>query len=432
MDQRGAMARPRMLWWVLSLLAMVFASAQLHAEEPCPTAEACPVDLGLGGAPPRASAAPSASARPATAPSAPPPPAVDVPSTPRTLLFFWGVGCPHCEQAKPVIARLAEQHEGLTVESIEVREDEAGRARFLEVVERLSIAAPGVPTFVVGDAYLVGYQGEASDDRLEALVLGRGGAGRDASSPEAVVLPLVGLVDPSRLSLPTFTVLVGLIDGINPCAMWVLLVLLGILSHVDSRKRLLLFGGAFVVMSGVVYFLFMTVWVSLFSLMGLSRVITIALGVVVLGMGLINLKELVWFKKGVSLVIPDRVKPKLYRRMRGITKAASLPTALAGVVALAFFVNLIELGCTLGLPAVYTRVLTLRADLSTATRYLYLALYNVAYVIPLGAIVVVYAVTLHRMTLSERGAKVLKGVSGVLLTAFGVLLIVAPELLSVS
>jgi hypothetical protein len=227
-----------------------------------------------------------------------------------------------------------------------------------------------------------------------------------------------------------FTLTIGLVDGINPCAMWVLLVLLGILAHVRSTRRLLMVGATFVVMSGIVYFVFMTAWLSLFQLVGFSRQITIGVGVVVLGMGLVNLKELVWFKKGVSLTIPDRVKPKLYKRMRGVANSVSVPAAFVGIAALAFLVNLIELACTLGLPAVYTRVLSLCEQLSMLERYTYLVLYNLAYVVPLALIVIVYALTLHRMTLGERGAKLLKGISGALLVVFGLLFILVPEVLA--
>jgi hypothetical protein len=153
------------------------------------------------------------------------------------------------------------------------------------------------------------------------------------------------------------------------------------------------------------------------------------LGVLVLGMGLINLKELIWFKKGVSLVISDRAKPALYRHMRAIANAAGWPAAFLGIVTLAFLVNLIELGCTLGLPAVYTRILSLQPGLSSWTRHAYIGLYNVAYVVPLGVVVLVYAATLHRLALQDRGAKVLKGVSGVLLTCFGMLFLLWPEIL---
>ncbi len=346
------------------------------------------------------------------------------------LLFFWGVGCPHCEKAQPFLDRLSHEEPKLVIERVEVRRDAKGRERFLRKVKELGIKAPGIPTFVYDRSYIVGFNEGVTENQVRRLIHGKGSSARGSNERlEPVVLPIVGEVNPSEMPMPAFTLLVGLLDGINPCAMWVLLVLLGLLLHVRSRQRLLLFGGVFVLMSGIVYFLFMTVWVGLFRLVGISRFITVALGVVVLAMGLINLKELFWFKKGVSLTIPDQAKPGLYRRMRGVANAASLPAALFGITLLAFVVNLIELGCTLGLPAVYTRVLTLRADLPPAMHYAYLALYNLAYVVPLALIVAVYVATLHRVTLGERGAKVLKAVSGTLLVAFGLLFIVAPGIL---
>ncbi len=327
------------------------------------------------------------------------------------LLFFWGVGCPHCEEAQPWVEQL--RREGVRVESIEIRRDAAGRARFDAEVKRLSITAPGIPLFVLGDRYVVGYQ----QAEVRAMLQGR--------VEKTVSLPVFGAVDPGRMSWLGFTLLIGLVDGINPCAIYVLLALLSILLRVRSRKRLFLFGGTFVVMSGVVYFLFMSAWLGVFALTGVSRAITIALGVGLVAMGLVNLKELVWFKQGPSLMIPDRAKPGLFRRMRAIAAATSLPAALAGVVVLAFVVNLVELGCTLGLPAIYTRLLAQRGGARAA----WLALYNVAYVVPLATVVGVYALTLHRLALGERGAKVLKAISGTLLVLFGVAFIAAPNLL---
>ncbi len=210
--------------------------------------------------------------------------------------------------------------------------------------------------------------------------------------------------------------------------MWVLMVLMGILLHVKQRSRMVLYACTFIFMSGVVYFVFMTAWAALFQLIGFSRIATMILVGALLVMGLINLKELVWFKKGVSLMVPDKAKPCLFRRMRAIAGAASLPAALGGVVALAFVVNLIELGCTIGLPAIYTRILSVR-DLSAGARYAYLALYNVAYVVPLLAIALAFTALRRRLTMSEGAAKVLKAVSGVLLTVFGWLFLLVPELL---
>ncbi len=361
----------------------------------------------------------------ASAPSAPAP----APPSPKLhLTFFWGVGCPHCEAAKPFVDALAREP-GVEVERVEVRQDPAGRARFIAKLRELGAGAVGVPTFVIERAYVVGYNGPPTEAEVREAIA-RGGSPVTDHGVRSVTLPLIGTVDPTAISLPAFALLVGLVDGVNPCAMWVLLVLLSILVHVKSRRRLLLFGGTFVVASGVVYFVFMTAWIGLFALAGLSRPVTVVLGLVVLSMGLINLKELFWFKQGVSLMIPEKAKPSLFRRMRAIAGSASLPAAFLGITVLAFLVNLIELGCTLGLPAVFTRILTLRSELSGAARFGYLALYNVAYVVPLALIVAAYALTLHRLTLSERGAKVLKAVSGVLLVSFGLLFLLAPGVLS--
>ncbi|NUQ72642.1 MAG: thioredoxin family protein [Polyangiaceae bacterium] len=376
--------------------------------EPCDPAGACPLDE----IPP-----PAATGAPASAQSA-------------ELLFFWGVGCPHCEEAKPFLDALAKEEPRLRIERIEVRQNAEGRKRFIETMKRLGASAVGVPTFVVGDSYVVGYVKGETDSEIRALVRRalRPGAAIPEEARQKLDVPLLGSIDPVSVPLPALTLTMGLVDGVNPCAMWVLIVLLGILLHVKERRLMLLYAGTFVVMSGVVYFAFMTAWAVLFQLVGLSRIATMILGGALLVMGLINLKEIVFFKKGPSLVIPDRVKPGLFRRMRAIAGSASVPAAVGGILVLAFFVNLIELGCTIGLPAVYTRILSLR-ELSPGVHYAYLALYNVAYVVPLLGVAVTFIALHRKIAMTERAAKVLKGVSGALLTLFGLLFLAAPDLL---
>ncbi len=387
---------------VVALVAGVFSLALAPADEaPCPPpATAC--------APPSASVAPSSSAAPRIEQA--------------RLLFFFGEGCARCAEAEPLVRRLSD--EGVSVEWIEIRHDAAGLARYREIIERLNIQGAGIPLFVVGDRFVVGYRGAPSETEVRELL----SRSRDTTRT-AITLPIVGRIDPARVSFPMFTVIVGLLDGINPCAIYVLAALLGILLHVRSRGRLILFGATFVVMSGVVYFLFMTAWVRVFLFAGVSRAVTIVLGAALVVMGLVNLKELVWFKKGPSLMIPDRAKPGLFRRMRAIAGAARPGTAFLGIAALAFLVNLVELGCTLGLPAIYTRILSLRYPTAPLTRLLYLAFYNVLYVVPLALVVAVFAVTFRKISLSERAAKVLKGISGALLVAFGLLFTFAPGVL---
>ena len=346
-----------------------------------------------------------------------------------TLTFYWGVNCSHCRTAEPFVDSLPEEYPGLRIERVEVQKDTAGQQRFLEHMKAAGGPSVGIPTFVIGQERLIGFTPGYTEDAVRQAI--ERAAGRtSAVDVRSVTLPLFGVVDSTSVSLPHFTVLVGLADGLNPCAFWVLTVMLSLLLHVRSRTRLLLFGGLFVLISGLVYFLFMAAWAVMFALLGVSRLLTQMFGIALLVMGLINLKELFWFKRGLSLMIPDSAKAGLYARMRAITGTASLPAAAAGIAALSFIVNLVELGCTLGLPAVYTRILTLQPDLGTAGRYAYLALYNLAYMVPLASVVVLYAFTLHRLTLSERGAKALKTLSGILLAAFGILFLLWPGTLA--
>lgn len=396
----------------LAVAGALLSPTAAHAAEDA-AAPACGPDASAEPCPP-VSAAPG-SAPPAAAPS---------PTTP-ALTVYWGVGCPRCEEALPYLDALARAHPSLVVARYEVRQDAAGRARFRAEVERLGIAPPGIPLFVAGDRWVLGFARGRSEAEVEALALGALTA--DGEPAAAVVdLPLLGPREARRIPLAALTAMVGLLDGLNPCAMWVLVVLLGLLANVRSRRRALAFGGAFVLVSGVVYFAFMTAWSGLFAALGGSRRVTVVLGVALVAMGLVNVKELFLFRRGPTLTIPDRAKPALYRRMRRIAGATRLPAALLGVLALALLANLVELGCTVGLPALYTRVLSLRPELAPWQRLGWIAAYNAFYVIPLAAIVAAWAAFAPRARLGERAARALKAVSGILLVAFGVALLAAP------
>ena len=389
----------------LAVLLAGVAGAAEDASSCEPSQDACSVPPS--GWPRRAPASPAAT-----------------PPAPATLVVFWREGCPRCEEARPFVAELAAEAPGVAVEWVEVRAGGEGRERFQATVERLGIAGAGVPLFATARGAVVGFRRGTSEieiRRLAGLAPDGGGA--------AVSLPWIGAVDARRLPLAAFTALVGLLDGFNPCAMYVLGVLLGILLHAGSRRRVALYGGTFVAVSGVVYVLFMSAWLQLFSLGGMSRALTAALGAALAGMGLLNLKDAVWLGRGPSLSVPDRAKPGLFRRMRAVASAASLPAGLAGVAALAFVVNLVELGCTLGLPAMYTRVLASRADLGPLGRAAYLSLYGLFYVVPLGAVVGTFALTFRRAVLTERRARALKALSGALLLAAGLLFLLRPGVL---
>jgi hypothetical protein len=246
---------------------------------------------------------------------------------------------------------------------------------------------------------------------------------------KALAVPFLGSVDPARVSLPVFTVVVGALDSFNPCAFFVLLFLLSMLIHVRSRRRMFLIGGVFVFFSGLIYFLFMAAWLNVFLVVGQIAAITAAGGIVALLIGGINVKDFFLFKQGISLVIPESAKPKLFERMRGLLKAPTLPAMITGTVVLAISANAYELLCTAGFPMVYTRVLTLHR-LTSYQYYQYLVLYNIVYVVPLAVIVGIITVTLGARKLTEWQGRQLKLVSGLMMLSLGAILIVNPAVLN--
>lgn len=346
------------------------------------------------------------------------------------LMFFWGVGCPHCEEAKPFVDALEKEEPRLRVERLEVRQDPEGRRRFLETMRRLAAAGAGVPTFVVGDAYVVGYVKGETDQEVRTVVR-RALSHEDAdagqaATPRVIRVPLIGTVDPASVPLPALTLTMGLVDGVNPCAMWVLLFLLSFLVNLKSRPKMLLIAGTFVTISGLAYFAFMAAWLNVFLLIGLSRIVQVALGLVALFVGGVHVKDYFAFKKGISFSIPEAAKPTIYARMRAVVHAEHMLLALASAAVLAVMVNVIELLCTAGLPALYTQVLAAQG-FPAWKRYAYLALYNTAYMFDDSIMVTVAVVTLSRRKLQEKGGRQLKLVSGATMLALGLLLILKPQ-----
>jgi hypothetical protein len=232
-----------------------------------------------------------------------------------------------------------------------------------------------------------------------------------------------------QIGLPAFTIIVGLLDGFNPCAMWVLLFLLSLLVSLRDRRKMVLIAGTFVFVSGFVYFAFMAAWLNAFLFIGLSRAMQIALGVTAVLIGGVHIKDFFAFGAGPSFSIPESAKPGLYARMRRILEAEHLPATLLAVVTLAALVNFVELLCTAGLPALYTQILTLQ-QLSWWEYYGYLTLYNVAYIFDDTLMVGAAVITLSRRKVQEVEGRWLKLISGAVMTALGLMLLVKPELLS--
>jgi len=361
------------------------------------------------------------------------------------LYFFWSHQCPHCHDAIPFILSLAEQRPWLKLVDLEVSTSREAGQHYRALAARFGEDARSVPGFIFCDTLLVGYDNEAGigaeiEARLDACYQRMLAAGltrvepgpwpiadngvADRAAP-SLRLPLIGTLALEEWSLPALTVVIGGLDAFNPCAFFVLLFLLSILAHTRDRKRILLIGGIFVAISGIIYFLFMAAWLNVFLIFGEIALVTRIAGGIAVLMALINIKDYFWFRAGVTLGIPDAAKPGLFGRMRGLTTASSFPVLLGGTIVLAVAVNLYEILCTMGFPMVYTRILTLN-ELGMVEYYAYLVLYNLIYVLPLAIIVTLFAYTLGSRKLQEHEGRILKLVAGLMMLGLGLVLVFSP------
>lgn len=400
------------------------------------------------------------------------------------LYFFWSQTCPHCRTAHPYILSLPEELPWLRLHTLELNQIPENANLYVELAQLVGQEAMYVPAFIYCGTMQAGYdkhettgaairqdlincqaqlqetiaagsvqsQGSAesqiaegepvpngSQDAAESAASATTGGNPGpapsaaalsaASQNETISVPLLGQISVASLSLPALTFLIAGVDSINPCAIFVLMFLLSLMVHAQSRSRMLLIGIVFVLFSGLIYFVFMSAWLNIFLLVGELRIITLVAGLVAIVIALINIKDFFWYKQGVSLSIPESAKPGLYARTRNLVQAGSLGAMLASTALLAIAANSYELLCTAGFPMVYTRILTM-AELPTLTYYTYLAAYNIIYVIPLLTIVVLFTVFLGSRKLGEQEGRALKLVSGLMMLMLGLVLVFAPEELS--
>jgi glutaredoxin len=363
---------------------------------------------------------------------------------PVDIEVFVRAGCPHCAEAEEFLAQLQREQPALRIVVHDVSLDLAAMERLQRIAENHGATALRVPAFAVGKQLIMGYSREASTDSLIrdslARTLRTGGLANGAAAsceaeealacgPDAPVEAETfaveffgGMVSLDDAGLPLFTLVLGLLDGFNPCSMWVLILMISLLAPLNNRPRMFAVAGTFIAVQGAAYFVFMAAWLNLFLLIGLSRLSEIAIATLALLAGSVNLKDYWSFGRGISLSIPASAKPGIYARMRRILQAENMAAALLGTVVLGVLVQIIELMCTSGFPALFTRILTLRQPDSLGY-YAYLLLYDVAYMFDDLVILTIGIVTLSQHRLQEREGRWLKLVSGLVMVVLGAYLL---------
>jgi hypothetical protein len=371
---------------------------------------------------------------------------------------FWRDGCPHCERLRSFLGTHVAAHPEHSVSYFEIGADSAARDLLVGISIDLGAERVAVPFTVVGERYFVGYLDDETSgaqivaalracetagcpDRIAPRLATRpeGEPGHPAAQaqraaqtparPRSIDLPFLGRIDIADLSLPLLTLVLAGLDGFNPCAMWTLVFLVGLLLGMQDRLRMWILGVAFLAASAAVYFVFMAAWLNTLLALGMVPWIRAGVGLLAVGGGGWYLREFLLHRDEVCRVTAPAHRQRVFQRLKAVALERNFLLALAAIMALAVAVNLVELVCSAGIPAVYTQILAL-TPLPAWQYYGYLVFYIVVFMLDDLLVFVIAMTTLRATGLGTRYARWSHLVGGLVLVAVGVLLLAKPAWLA--
>lgn len=347
---------------------------------------------------------------------------------PVVLTMFWGEGCPHCAEAKPFLEDLQKQYPTLEVQLYEVRNNQDNRELMQKMAAEHGFQANGVPTIFVGDRYWVGFNEQIGREIAELVKTCVAGGCSNASQGESLIkLPLIGYISLKGQSLLVSTLLIGFVDGVNPCSVWVLTMLLALTLHTGSRKKVFAIGLIFLTVTAGIYALFITGLFTVLKIVSFIGWIQVVVALISLFFAIVNIKDYFWYKEGVSFTIDESKKPGIFQRMRKVMDASESFWSMAGAtVVLAAGVSLVEFSCTAGFPVLWTNMLTAQKVIPLVFVGL-LLVYMIIYQLDEMVIFFTAVFSLKASKLEEKHGRILKLIGGMLMLTLAMVMLFKPS-----
>lgn len=337
-----------------------------------------------------------------------------------TVYLFHQNGCPHCEAEIEFLKQMEKKYD-IKVLKYEITTSDKNYNNMELAEQRFMLNLDSVPFTVIGTKYFSGFNDSVGLD-IENTIKSYLGEDVDLNVKK---LPIIGDVNIKNVSIPLAAIVLGLADGFNPCAMWILLFLISMLFNMKDRKRMWILGITFLVSSALVYFLSM---VGFNYLLGLfkANIIRKLIAVVALIGGILNIRSYIKTKDDGCHVVDSKKRKKYFERIKKFTTEKNFILALLGVVALAFSVNIVELACSAGFPAIFLEILNIN-DLSNLQDIIYILLYILFFLLDDIVVFVIAMTTLELTGISTKYNRLSHLIGGILMILIGILLIFKPE-----
>lgn len=351
------------------------------------------------------------------------------------LVLFWGDGCPHCAAEKEWLAAFSAEHPEVVIVDYEVWYEEANQQLLADTASAFGFEVTGVPVTIVGEQVWTGWS-EAMAPQVEAALASAfdGPEPTPTATPadvegDVIDVPLFGEVALDEHSLLVSTLVIGFVDGVNPCSLWVISVLLAIVLRTGSRGRVVLIGSTFLVVTAAMYALYMAAFYSALTVIGWMGWIQFVVAAIAGVFGFVSVKDYFAFKQGLSFTISDSAKPGIYKRMREAAQHKAALPALGATVVLAVGVSLLETPCTAGFPLLWTGMLQANEVGPAATAGLFVA-YMVPFLIDELIVFAAAVITMRATKLTDRHGEILKLFAGVTMLVLAAVMLIDPTLMN--
>lgn len=389
--------------------------------------------------------------------------------------LFYGNGCPHCAAEEEFLSDYLKDRTDVKLYKYEIWYDSHNQELLSKVQKEMGTTNKnGVPFTVIGKKTIVGYADGVTDEQIKDAInyylnndyrdyageitgkvkkaevkeditkdeskiedktenkIEKADDTKDSDqTDENVTVPVLGKINAKKVSLPILAVVLGFVDGFNPCAMWILIFLITMLFNMKDRKKMWILGLTFILTSGIVYLMFMLAWLNLATFISKISFIRLLIAVIALVVGLINVYKYIdsLKKKDEGCDVVDKKdRKKIMEKIISITHEKKFIIALLGIMVLAASVNIIELMCSIGIPLLFTQILAMN-NLSTFSYMIYMFIYIFFFLIDDIVIFVISMVTLKVTGLSTKYTKYSHLIGGIIMLIIGLLLIIKPELL---
>lgn len=340
------------------------------------------------------------------------------------LYLFYSETCPHCHEEMEYIENelIKEYKDKINVYTYEVTKNESNSKMMNATKNALDVAEPYVPFTVIGEEYIIGFS-DSTKTSIENII---DNYLTDDEVEKIYNIPLIGEIKAKDASLSLIAIILGFIDGFNPCAMWILLLLINMTISIKDRKKMFTIGLTFILTGAFIYFLSM---LGISFILDLTMITTIRnlIAIIAIGLGIYNLYTYIKTRKETGCHVVDKDKRKgIIKKINEILSKKSTILAIIGTIILAASVNLVELACSLGFPTIFLELLSINGIIGFS-KIIYLILYILFYILDDLIIFLIAFFTLQTKGISTKYNKFVNLIGGILMILMGLLLIFKPE-----